>query len=330
MDRFPILGLTAEQVHVASDSRIVVGKYSVASIIHHCIEQSHTASLFFQEYGFNIFCVEVKIAVSVTTMPAAVCDYKSLSSELNSMKFGLTWLAFVLGCCLLMPMKGNAQAVKDTPAGEIATQDAMKLYWIFLTTGKSTEGVKPEVISEMQKAHLANFKRLAGEGKLLTAGPMSDPEEKLRGIVVVKAESSAKLAGFFQEDPYIQKGYLKIEATEMEFDHGAINTKITPQGLEEFRLVVFEKTSEQKTMEKQQRVDNQEFISAMSSDKDLRLTVLLPKGDFDRTALMILAKPGEDQTIADRLKELPAIKSGVWRSRIFPLFMGKGSLVSAG
>ena len=204
-----------------------------------------------------------------------------------------------------------------------------KLYWIFLTTGKSTKDEKPESIEEMQKAHLENFKSLAEEEKLITAGPMKDPDERLRGIVVVKAKNRAELTSFFEDDPYVQEGFLKIEATEMKFNHGAINTKITPQGLEEFRLVIFEK-GEAGEMKQDQLDQNENYLNELSAEKDLRLTVMLPKGEFNRTALMILTKPNEEKQIEERLREIPAVKSGFWKSKVFPLYMGKGSLSANG
>jgi uncharacterized protein YciI len=46
----------------------------------------------------------------------------------------------------------------------------------------------------MQAAHLANFGRLQKAGKLFTAGPLADPQRKMRGIVVVKAADLKSLS----------------------------------------------------------------------------------------------------------------------------------------
>ncbi len=59
----------------------------------------------------------------------------------------------------------------STLAGAAPAQERedtrMRLYWIFLATGRSVDGVAEHDIARMQKKHLANFGRLAGEGKLL-------------------------------------------------------------------------------------------------------------------------------------------------------------------
>ena len=238
----------------------------------------------------------------------------------------------ILLVCLIGDVVGQEKSEAD---GEQASQseaveaDEDKLFWIFLTTGKSSKDEKPESIEQMQAAHLANFKKLADEGKLLTAGPMKDPEEKLRGIVVVKAKDRAELSAFFKNDPYVQEGFLRIEATEMKFEHGVINTKITPQGLEEFRLIVYQPIGEKK-MDTEQDAANQKGLAEMAKEKDLRLTVVLPKVEFNRAALVIMAKPEEDKVINERLQQLPAIKAGYWKATIYPLFMGKGSLADVG
>ena len=214
-------------------------------------------------------------------------------------------------------------------ADEIENKDNSetgKLYWIFLTTGKSLEGVASEEVEKMQAAHLGNFKKLAEESKLLTAGPMTDPEKKLRGIVVVKASGPAELNKMFEPDPYVQKGYLTIEATEMEFDHGVINTKITPQGLEEYRLAIIEKVDREADSSSEVASQNKKFISEMNTNPNLLMTVFFPGHKFGRTAVMILKKQENDDAINETLNSIPSIEQGIWKSRVFPLYMGKGSL----
>ena len=244
--------------------------------------------------------------------------------------FAKSMTVLLLACCSVSVGQEDTDKSKKTPETKAEVESAdSKLYWVFLTTGNSTEGVEKERIQEMQAAHLANFKSLAEQEKLLTAGPMSDPEKRLRGIVVVRAKNLDELKSMFGEDPYVQKGYLKIEATEMSFEHGVINTKITPQGLDEFRMVVLEKTSSADEFSDADTKANQAFIADMSSDEELLLTVFLPKADFNRTAVLIMAKGESDQPINEKVNNIPAVKAGVWKSKIFPIYMGKGSLKSS-
>lgn len=74
-------------------------------------------------------------------------------------------------------------------------------YFVFLVTGKSTQGTAAEEVQKMQAAHLENFGRLAKIGDLLAAGPCADPEKIVRGIVVIKATSLADAESKFESDP---------------------------------------------------------------------------------------------------------------------------------
>jgi hypothetical protein len=81
-------------------------------------------------------------------------------------------LILCLGCLVSL--------ANDQPQAASATKPTKQPYfWIFLTSGKSTANVDRVEIEKMQAAHLSNFGRLHGEGKLFMAGPLSDPEKNL-------------------------------------------------------------------------------------------------------------------------------------------------------
>ena len=119
---------------------------------------------------------------------------------------------------------------------------------------------------------------------------------------------------------------MNVEATEMDFEYGTINTQVNPQGLDEFRLVLFENSDVVTDGDSVASKDTKEFIAKMSSDKRLLLTAFLQKTKFSRTALMIVSKADGEQKITQKLQEIPAVKSGVWKSRVMPLYVGKGVL----
>ncbi len=237
--------------------------------------------------------------------------------------------------CVLFLFAGLASAqdaterIEKKQGDEKVTVDSGQLFWIFLTTGKTTEGVSDERIQEMQAAHLANFKALAERDKLLTAGPLTDPEKKLRGIVVARAKNERELMSYFDEDPYVQNGYLKIEATKMKFEHGVINTKITPQGLEEYRIVILENNGGEHKESEDERAKNRAFMDQLSADKNVLLSAILPSGKFNRHAVLVMSKNENDEALKQLIAEIPAVKSGLWKTRVFPLYMGKGTLTSS-
>jgi uncharacterized protein YciI len=71
----------------------------------------------------------------------------------------------------------------------------------------------PESTPETQKiqaGHMANIQRLAGEGKLLLAGPMGDDGD-LRGIFVFKVGSMEEAQALVATDPAVQAGRLRVE-----------------------------------------------------------------------------------------------------------------------
>ncbi len=114
----------------------------------------------------------------------------------------------------------------------------------------------------MQKAHLANFGRLAGEGKLLTAGPMRDPEGVLRGIVIVRATDRSAVDRMFDQDPYVTEGFMKVEPHEARIDHGGIVANVTPEALEEFRIVILSDPKEVNDSKKEPRGGQTRYVKA--------------------------------------------------------------------
>lgn len=240
----------------------------------------------------------------------------------------LVILVFVTG----LATHSSAQETKQSDEAK-SMKTEPRLFWIFLNAGKSTEGVDSEKVQEMQREHLANFKKLAEEEKLLTAGPLTDPEKKMRGIVIVRAQSKSVLKEFFQTDPFVQQGYLSIEAIEMNLELGDLNAKINPQGLEEYRLVVFERNGDQNSdatepvsqSEKQDSYGAQ-IVAQLAKDKDVLLGASFSaKSGPNRHAVIVFAKPEDDEAIAKKVQDIPVVKSGLLRHRLFPLFMGKGT-----
>ena len=63
---------------------------------------------------------------------------------------------------------------------------------------------------ELQRAHLANNRRLADEGKLILAGPFLDKTD-LRGVWLFDVETVEEAQALCDSDPAIQAGTLRVE-----------------------------------------------------------------------------------------------------------------------
>ncbi len=123
-------------------------------------------------------------------------------------------------------------------AGEEAPQNQ---FWIFLVAGKPATGVAKEEIQKKQQAHLDNFKRLANAKLLLAAGPLADPNKKLRGIVVVVADDEQQLPEHFRSDPYVDEGFMKLESNRIVEQEGDLVVQFDATELDELRIVVWDR-----------------------------------------------------------------------------------------
>ncbi len=79
----------------------------------------------------------------------------------------------------------------------------------FLKSGP-TRPASPEQAAELQRAHMANIRRMADAGKLVLAGPFLDDGE-LRGIYVFAVATLDEARALTDSDPAIKAGTLVME-----------------------------------------------------------------------------------------------------------------------
>ncbi len=119
-------------------------------------------------------------------------------------------------------MAQSEKAPSNPPAGLDTAYDAalaerlgadaygMRQYVMaFLHAGPNRDGT-PEERAALQKAHLENIRRLAGEGKLALAGPFLD-QEAVRGIYIFATADVEEARAWTETDPAIQAGSLRME-----------------------------------------------------------------------------------------------------------------------
>ena len=94
-------------------------------------------------------------------------------------------------------------------------------YLGFLSRGSKWTPEKTPATEELQKAHLANIRRLAGLKKLVVAGPFGD-DGNLRGIFVFRLSSLEEAESLAATDPAVQAGRLVIDLHPWEVPEGIL------------------------------------------------------------------------------------------------------------
>ncbi len=79
-----------------------------------------------------------------------------------------------------------------------------------LYRGPNATTVSAEESKKLQAGHMANITKLAGEKKLILAGPMEGKGD-LRGIFVFDTDDLKKAQEWCDEDPAVKAGTLRVE-----------------------------------------------------------------------------------------------------------------------
>jgi uncharacterized protein YciI len=210
------------------------------------------------------------------------------------------WLAaLVLAACASV---SDAPDIFSSRESRAPSRDEM--WFVFLESGKKgfTERTALEA---MQRGHVANFQRLFGEKKLLAAGPLKDPTEFKRGIVIVKAPSQQTLAEYFKPDEYVREGYLKLNAAPALVNKPLATEGIDSSGVEEVRIV-------------QVMRGDKALSSAEAAAQRAMLQRLVDQGPFGAwytlesgpVAEVLFSRNKDDKVLQTALAALPAVKGG--------------------
>ena len=114
----------------------------------------------------------------------------------------------------------------DLQAWKDAEEMGMTIYYIFfLKKGLTWSPESTPEIDRLQEAHLANYRRLAQEGKLVLNGPFLDSFQligEVRGAGVLKAKSYEEANAMISTDPMVKIGRLVFELHAWMLDKGAL------------------------------------------------------------------------------------------------------------
>ncbi len=126
--------------------------------------------------------------------------------------FMIALLMIVDSYCCFGQTKQDGQPGYDGALAKKLGADAygMKSYvMVFLKEGPVK--IKDSVAREkLQTAHLKNILKLAGEGKLIVAGPFADNQE-IRGIFIFNVSTVEEAKKLTESDPAVQAGTLIME-----------------------------------------------------------------------------------------------------------------------
>jgi hypothetical protein len=210
-------------------------------------------------------------------------------------------------------------------AAESTNKGAERFWWVFIERTPLQVTLTESQSQEMMNAHLGNFRRLFGLKKLALAGPLRDPEQKRRGIVLLTVGPREEITESFKPDLFFQQKIFSAHAIQMKPDFGQILRNEGPDSnsIEENRLVVFERG-------KDQRADDMDKIGpARNAIRDgaasgLAFHAVATGGDRVREIAVFRGK--NDEAIGKWLQGDPAVASGALKATVYPQFLGKGFL----
>jgi uncharacterized protein YciI len=123
------------------------------------------------------------------------------------------------------------------------------LFFGFFMRGDGPRPTGPGALDKMQADHIGNLQRLHGLGNLLAAGPLQDPSQQRRGILVLKTGGESEIPGLFTEDPYVKNQIMFVKTEVWNVDPAHFNQKLPdPDGIKEYRLVISPITTDSKRL----------------------------------------------------------------------------------
>ena len=116
-------------------------------------------------------------------------------------------LALAVGCSALL----MAQGPPDNPLAGYIPKNMKPYYLDILLLSDKPEAALPEAErAQWMQKHLAYIRSQADAGKFLLLGPLTE-ENRIRGIAVIKADSTEEAQRIASGDPLVEAGHLTVE-----------------------------------------------------------------------------------------------------------------------
>ncbi len=197
----------------------------------------------------------------------------------------------------------------------VALAKSTPLWFVFLVKGDHQPDA--DKAQSMQDAHIGNFKRLFLEHKLVAAGPLQDPSNFRRGIVILTVPSLEAVRQCFNTDPYVQAGVMHLEVYRWNADRKRIHLhSIDLTSIEENRIVLLFKGDSWPTKGKWPNVARHEGGSIGGTFK----------GPGEIKEVRLFAGTASESKVKSALESDASIKSGKVKYAVIPLWVAKGTL----
>lgn len=201
-----------------------------------------------------------------------------------------------------------------------ATAQNSKVWFGYFVKGDGKRGTDAEV-QKMQQGHMENLQRLFKLGVMPMAGPLRDPTQIRRGIIVMLAPSRDGLAEYFKNDPYVQGRLMGVEFYPWSVDPGVLPKEYPdPNAIEQNRLVLLKAKPGKKIPEYLMK----QHVAAVAGKVKPSLSGVAEMGPEYSEILMFHGE--NDKAIEARIQQDPLVRLGWVTVEKIPLWMAKGAL----
>jgi len=214
------------------------------------------------------------------------------------------------------------------PAQTQPSAKPAQYFFVLLNRPPNAPQLGKDAGEQLQAEHMANIRKLATEHKLVIAGPFME-DTALRGIFVFQADSAAQVQDWANSDPAVKAGRLAPEVYgPWLIDASAVHPPSTPEGMEQYTLVLMKKGEKWKSDAPAFNFVVKEypaFAKEMTAQGYLAVAGLIPLGVPGDLRAVDIFRVGAERT-ATLLNNDPTVKAGLLKPEFHPWATGKGVL----